>query len=283
MLGFQYHEKLFPNHIRLKNLKMSEAIRKVYDLKEGTVEGNTIKGVASVTGIIDRGRDLMFPGCYKGILSEFLKEGFAARGHDWGADPIIMPTKAQEVGQNLKVEGEYHTTSDAQNNKTVVTERLEKGLFVGLSVGFLPDYSKIIYFEDGAKLLNFAEKNGYDLDLMDVKGIKNEKRGIRGIPTVKKLFEWSVVTVPMNQLSSVSEVRNFGGTALSFLDDLDPAQLSEDQRKGLEAMKLSIDNLLGFSPKSEQDPTPEEDGSDQKSRYVELRSRTAGLKNRTWN
>lgn len=112
-----------------------------------------------------------------------------------------MPTAAVEDGNKLIIEAQFHTTPSAQEARTIMTERLEKGLDVGLSIGF--DIESAHDFEDGEKLLAFAKDNGYDLKLFDQAGIKAHKTrwGLRLITKIRRLFEVSIVSVPMNPLA----------------------------------------------------------------------------------
>jgi len=181
-----------------KNLKMS-----------GSVNGNTLVGAAAVQGNLDRGADVLFPGLWKGVLGDFLKEGFVPLSHDWGSLPIAMPTKAKEVGAELQVEAEFHSTDEAQKAKTVIAERLAKGMTFGLSVGFMADRDGYAFFETGDALLEFAEKGGWDTSLFDKKAIKAYKGwGLRGIWKAKELFEFSPCSVPMNAMAQVTALKS---------------------------------------------------------------------------
>src|SRR5882724_6723956 len=178
--------------------------RKAYSLKGVSLEENCLKANTSCMGYMDEEQDVIFPSAFKkgGCLPDFLTNGFIALSHDWAALPIAMPTMIREDGNMLYSEAEYHSTEEAQAARTVAMERMDKGLTVPVSIGFRigddmgDGYS---YFENGQKLLDFADKNGYDLGLFDTKQIKKCTYFCRGIMTVAKLFEWSQVTVPANQ------------------------------------------------------------------------------------
>lgn len=203
-------------------------IRKLYEVKAGgaTITENQICCNASVMGIMDRGGDVMFPGSYADCLKAFIRDGFIALGHDWRSLPVAMPTKAIEDGQNLYCEATFHSHDAAQDTRTVCIERLDANKSVGISVGMLPDYdfgvafvdsaakeyktdARIVYFEDGESLLKFAKANGYDMKLFDAKGIRAWKGHCRAILTVKELYEWSVVTVPMNPKATATDAKTF--------------------------------------------------------------------------
>ncbi len=192
-------------------------------------EGNTIAGVANVMGVADRGRDVVFPYAFRGAIPAFLASGFVPVGHNWGGLPVAMPTKAEDRGRELYVEAEFHSTPEAQSAKTVVQERLGKGLAVGFSVGFWAQRADWNWFESGRELLKWAGDNGHDLSLFDVSGIE-ALGSCRGIVKASELFEFSIVSVPMNRDSGVRQIKSLleGGLPLSdhllaHLDDLELA------------------------------------------------------------
>lgn len=173
----------------------------------GTLDGNTIVGAGAVMGNVDRYNDVIFPGAFKSAIKGFLADGFMPVGHDWSGLPVAMPSKAYEKGNELIVEAEFHSTEDAQEAKTVVSERLAKGLSIGLSIGFSCAREGVAIFEEGAALLEFASKAGYDLGLFDSAAIKKSK-WVRAITKVGELFEVSIVTVPANPKATASALKS---------------------------------------------------------------------------
>lgn len=165
------------------------------------LKDNHFRGVPSVMGNVDEGGDVIFPGAFKEAIDGFLSAGFVPLGHDWFDKPVAMPTKAYEDGNKLIAEAEFHSTPSAQEAKTIVKERLERGLDVGLSIGFdiAPGGAQV--FESGEKLLEFAGEKKADMKLFDVAGIKAVKSSIRAITKIRRLFEFSIVSVPMNPLA----------------------------------------------------------------------------------
>lgn len=179
-------------------------------------DGNTIAGVANVMGVPDRGRDVVFPYAFRSAVGTFLEQGFVPVGHSWGGLPVAMPTKAEDRGRELYVEAEFHSTDDAQKAKTIVRERLAKGLKVGFSVGFYSHRANWNWFDSGSELLTWAGENGHDMALFDQDAIK-ALGSCRGIVRVDELFEFSIVSVPMNRDSGVRQIKSIleGGMPLS--------------------------------------------------------------------
>lgn len=187
-------------------------LQKIYELKSAELAENTIAGVASVMGVMDRGRDVIYPGAFskRGLLKSFIENGFIAVGHDWEGLPVAMPTKAKEVGNELLTEAVFHSTTAAQEARTVAMERLANGKSVGLSIGFLPDYEDgVNWFDTGKDLLAHAESMGCDMSLFDTRGISACKSFCRGLSGIAELFEYSIVCVPMNQRAQATDVKSY--------------------------------------------------------------------------
>lgn len=184
-------------------------ITKNYDLKAAALDDNYLKGNANIMGILDSGLDVAFPGFFKAALPGFLKSGFMPVGHDWGGLPIAMPVKAAEEGSALYCEFEFHSTPTAQEARTVAKERMEKGLTVGLSVGFDTYDEGTSYFSSGQKLLEHAQGLGCDMSLFNTKQIGEHNGICRGLLPggCKELFEVSYVSVAMNRPSAAVSVK----------------------------------------------------------------------------
>lgn len=186
------------------------------EMKQTDLQGNRLRGLAAVMGNLDYGQDVIFPGAFKSCLPDFIKNGFVAQGHEWDDLPIAWPVSAEEQGNALVTEAEFHSTIDAQAARTVCKERLDNGKTVGLSVGFQSDPNGCHYFENGKNLLTFAGDNGYDLKMFDTKGITAWDSWCRGITKIAELFEYSVVTVPMNPMAVATDAKEYD---LSIIQD----------------------------------------------------------------
>lgn len=160
------------------------------DIKMGGDDGaGEIAGYASTFGNFDDVGERVIKGAFAAHLPAFLKDGFIAVGHNWSTLPIATPIEANEDEHGLFVRAAFHSTPDAQHARTVIRERLERGKSVKLSIGYevlADDYT------DEGRLLK------------DV-----------------RLFEWSYVTVPANQMASVTGVKELlleGGPLHAYAD-----------------------------------------------------------------
>lgn len=182
-------------------------VRKVFALKAGAISGNSLAGVVGGMGNLDSWDDVIFPGAYSGeVIADFLAAGFVADAHDWD-EIVAMPTLAEvrsDADTGLQVmysECEFHSDQASQRVKTICSERLDKGLAVGLSVGIGMYADSIKTFPSGAALLAWAEKQGYDMALFDVDGITACARKCRAILRVDKWYEYSPVPLPANGIA----------------------------------------------------------------------------------
>lgn len=176
-------------------------LNKTFDLKAAELSENTIRGMASTYGNPDRVGDVIFPGFFKSVLRQFKENGFVAVGHAWDGLPVAMPTVATEKYGGLYCEAVFHSTSAAQEARTVCKERIDNELSVGISVGFMPDYSdenSVKYFNSGKELATFIKENGYNESDFKMAEISKIKGWCRALIHCKELYEWSIVTVPCN-------------------------------------------------------------------------------------
>jgi len=168
-------------------------------------------GKPAVMGNCDRGGDVIMPGAFsKPVLDAFVANGFVSLGHDWAENPIGYVTKCEDAGTSLVAEWVYHSTDDAQEARTVAMERQAAGKSVGLSVGFQPDWSKVVMFDNGEKLWAWALGEGYDPMLLDP-GIKDRTTCCWAMPVVNELYEFSQVTVPQNPKAVAARVKTLFG------------------------------------------------------------------------
>jgi HK97 family phage prohead protease len=171
--------------------------RKTFAIKQASFKADgddghgTLEGYGAVFNNVDHGGDVILPGAFKDAIPAFLERGFVPVGHDWMGLPVATIADAKEDDSGLWFSAEFHTTQSAQDARTVVKERIDRGKFVGLSIGFLPDYDDGVEFRDD---------------------------GVRVLKRIKELAEVSIVTVPMNREAGVASVKS-----LTFTDEADTA------------------------------------------------------------
>ena len=147
------------------------------DIKMSGDGSGEFTGYASTFDNFDRTNERVVKGAFAQHLDDFLKDGFIALNHNWGALPIATPIEAREDDHGLFVRAAFHSTPDAQAARTVINERLERNKSVKLSIGYevLADE-----YVDQGRLL----KNLY-------------------------LYEYSFVTVPANAQADVTSSKGW--------------------------------------------------------------------------
>lgn len=187
--------------------------RKFFSLKnfKSVDEGpGSFEGHMNNFGFLDDGADITVKGAFAGVLTDFLKSGFAAHSHDWDVkDGMIgYPMQAVEDDEGLWVNLKFHSTDDAQKVRTKAKERLADDKEVGVSIGYksgatffiapkdyqseLPKYLKAEYLTEGlAKAATFPR--------------------VRVLTSIAELAECSIVARPMNTLSHVDGVKSIDG------------------------------------------------------------------------
>lgn len=187
-------------------------LRNAFEIKDAQMDDRgVLKGASSVMGVLHRNADVIFPGFFRPALAQFLKDGFVPLSHEWDGLPIGYPIVAEERGNQLYTEAEYHSHQAAQDARTVARERLSAGKSVGLSVGYLPDYDNgVKVFENGPALLKYARESGCDMKLFDVKSIQAHNTWCRALlpDACVELFEYSQTSVPMNRFAVAAETNS---------------------------------------------------------------------------
>lgn len=211
----------------------------------GEAGNGSFSGLGNATGILDRGYDLVPKGAFDD-LDGLETSGFIANGHDWRGLPIAMVDKAYEDDEGLKIDVEYHSTQAAQEARTVVNERLAKGKEVGLSIGYEVKRSRP--FESVDALDEYCKEQGIKFDRASAGTYNGYCRLLEKI----SVFEVSIVTVPMNQLSRVTSGKSaFRGsrTLPDHTDDL----LAEavDFTNRIKGLSDTREGKLGERPQSE--------------------------------
>lgn len=164
----------------------------------------TFTGLASATGVLDRGGDVIAPGAFSTCLPRFLKNGFIALAHQWESLPVGFPLAAFDGPKGLILSAAFHHTAAAQEAATMIGERLKQAMPFGLSVGFRPSRTGMKGFRNGAELLRFGQK--HRLLMGENPAIAAMADPCRLIWEVEDLFEVSLVPVPMNPLARVLNV-----------------------------------------------------------------------------
>lgn len=185
-----------------------DKVFKSLKLKSATLDDRTIAGSASAMGVLDRYGDVMMPGSFGRAIEGFKKSGFIPVGHNWSDyDKVVaMPAICEERGRDLYTEAKFHSTSFAEDVRTICKERIESGLEVGLSIGFSVAESE--YFSNGSEFMAWAKGKGYAMNLID-DSISSFEEEVRAIHQVKELFEYSIVTVPANPKATVFDCKDF--------------------------------------------------------------------------
>lgn len=157
------------------------------------IESGRLVGIASRTGIMDRGGDVITRGAFQKAIPGFLKTGFVPFGHRWDRPPAGMPEMAVETKDGLFVCIRLHQSEEGSTLRQIIQDRLNAGLEVGLSIGFLPAPAKTFGFRSGKALLSSPGGKG-----LDHPSIAAWPGPCRLITEVESLFEVSIVSVPMN-------------------------------------------------------------------------------------
>ena len=107
-------------------------------------------GYASVFGNVDAYGDTIQPGAYLATIPSFIERGALHAEHD-SRLRVGTISSAREDDHGLLIAAEFHSDQNAQRVRTQVLERLERGKFVGLSIGYVVEDSELR--SDGVRVL----------------------------------------------------------------------------------------------------------------------------------
>jgi uncharacterized protein len=110
--------------------------RKAFDaeVKAGEDPG-TITLYAATWGGPDRQGEAIDPGAFVN-LDTFVKDGWIALSHDFAELPVATVESATQDAKGLLLTCRWHSTDDAQEARTVVKERMDRGKAVKCSIGY---------------------------------------------------------------------------------------------------------------------------------------------------
>ena len=215
----------------------------------------SFSGYGSVFGNVDSYRDVVLPGAYTDTVTDFLKSGFVAVGHDWGSTPVAYPTEAREDDYGFRFSAAFHSTDEAQAARRVMRERLDAGKTVGLSIGYRVKESNDR--EDGVREL--VKLDLFEVSIVTV-GAKSGSRA--GLPfaehseAVRAAVEEYVV-----RAKAIAGLRAKEGRVLSAVTR---ARIAESRESIEEAVSALVDvdadlaDLLAATlPAPKSEPTPD--------------------------
>lgn len=203
---------------------------KTFEFKADDVaESGKITGYASIFNNIDLGLDVVVPGAFKKTLKENKGVVVILADHD-PYSPIGYNEKAEEDKNGLLVEGQLNMkVAKAVERHALTLQALKLGAPSGLSIGY-----RAIQSEP-----------------------KSDNPRIRLLKEIK-LYEYSLVTFPMNTSAMVTAAKSFNQVdKVKFLlsqlkeegislKDLELALQEEAAKNDMDPFKLgqSIDNLI---------------------------------------
>lgn len=204
-----------PAEFKLNGSETLRAEVKLVDMAD-----NRFRGRAAGIGNMDRGGDVLAPGCFSAVGKEFKKSGEILIGHDWGGGAGVATIEScGEVGDSYEIEAEFYTTPDAQIARQKLIERTDRGKTTGLSIGFQVDPASVVYFATGDEMAAYCKKSAINIDSASARAWKGYCRLILKIAA---LFETSIVTVPMNPRAYSTAVKNlYGGDGSQVPDTLE--------------------------------------------------------------
>lgn len=195
--------------VRHKLLPFNQTAVKAADGSNPDVAGH-IEGYAAGLLNIDRGQDIIFPGAFKADLDEFKTDGVVCYQHDWTA-VIGRPEVVEERGEpeyGLFTRSEITSTSLGNDVMKLVRRTVLKKLSIGYRLkegGYAVLNRETLVATLKERAINPVKVSEILADF-DRRNL-SEVFGLFDI----NLFEYSVVTRPMNNNASITGAKSEDG------------------------------------------------------------------------
>ncbi len=176
-----------------------------FNVKSTSGDNSSFEGLVSAFYNIDSYGEIVDDGAFDDDLEDFMANGFiGGLNHDWD-NPIGTPqvgTKVVKDGLHLK--GNVIDTSHGMD----VRKMLKAGVVKKLSIGFRR--MGIMQLEDAEACMAYWEEKGYTPNAQDMARCQYGALVLTRI----KLFEGSPVTVPANDMATITQVKAANARAL---------------------------------------------------------------------
>lgn len=208
-------------------------------------DAGSLIAYASVFNVRSEQGIIIKQGAFAPYLRQLAERGYLLWQHDMTAPPVGMIVQATEDDVGLLITCEWHSTEDAQAKRTIVTERMQRGLFVGVSIGFYPvryEYEdngstlvvyeadirecSIVLFPDNpqarvivAQSMQQSLRNAADIATEAVAAIERCRERVEAIKQLRASKGKTVSQQTMNELQSLSQQLHRIATAASSLAD----------------------------------------------------------------
>lgn len=205
--------------VRHKILPFSLTEVKAGDGKDPDVAGH-IEGYAAGLLNIDRGQDIIFPGAFKKDLDEFKATGVVCYQHDWTA-VIGKPEEVEERGEpeyGLFTRSEITATSLGND----VMKLVKRAVLKTLSIGYRLKEGGYAVLNRETLLATLKERAINTVKTAEIIADFDRRKlsEVFGLFDIN-LFEYSVVTRPMNPNAAITGAKNQeGDNSDNLLDGL---------------------------------------------------------------
>jgi HK97 family phage prohead protease len=193
-----------------KILSLQETLVKEVKDNSNPDKAGEIQGFAAGLLNIDRGQDIIFPGAFDKDLPDFQANGVVAYQHDWtsviGKPTLVQEKLAPEYG--LYTEADIASTSLGVDVMKLVRMTILKKLSIGYRLkeggySVMNRETLLATLRDKAVMQSKIDSILNDFDTRKL----SEVFGLFDIT----LFEYSVVTRPMNDNADITGAKNEGG------------------------------------------------------------------------
>jgi hypothetical protein len=214
--------------------QFSEYIQRQVEGITSIDDSGSISGIANRLGDLDSFATIADPqSITPEMIERWVKRGAFLGCHEHDETAIGYLESAQiESIRDLTFTARYHSTSRAQEFRTVAAERLAADRTVGFSIGFR--VSNYEYFPSGKKFLEIMAQRGRESSLFNIEQISAHDDEL-WLMQLSEILEVSQVNFASNQASEASMIR-----AAELGDEEAPEPTDEEKQAAADARAAEI-------------------------------------------
>jgi HK97 family phage prohead protease len=218
--------------------------RKTFQIKDATLsDAGTLEGYGAVYGNVDLGGDILERNSCRNV-SDFVQRGAILVGHNWSGLPVATIEDAKQDETGLWFRAQYHSDDESQRARIVAKERLDRGKFLGLSIGYSTVEAEFGTL-DGKQIRRIKSWDAHEVS--QVVTPMNPQAGATSAKSFEDEYEAALAAVRdfVRRTEALKTLRAAEGRKLSELNRSRLQALAADQ----EGLLSTVKGLLAETPR----------------------------------
>ncbi len=222
-------------------------------------DSGAVELYAAVFNNVDRTDEVIIPGAFKN-LDEFVRDGWLGVNHDLKGLGQATIESAVQDDRGLLLSANFHSTAAAQELRTIVRERKERGKSVKASIGYAVTSDshekregKRVRLLKGINLFEASIVNLPANPLAGVGSVKGMDRAVLTLESLKAMIDAEVKAGRVLSRANHSRLKEWHGSLSAMADQIKAMVDEHDPDRATEP------GMLAEAPKSLSPPEPSPD------------------------